>query len=261
MTVAEHTPVDVARDLGEGWCRFVRGAVHGEVHMLPAGSLGIGGEDFAEMNWGMVHGPDDVTDAVRHFGERLRARGLPGVLGVSPGEALMAAPIAEELGLTAEEPWPMMTCSATAYRPVVVRDTGPAPRAARVSDPAALTAACDVMGAGFGLAGWLCGNMLGPRFLEQADAHLFLARLDGVPAATAGTGRVGDFVGVCAVATAPELRRRGAASAAVSAAIEYHRDRGAQLFGLMASEAGVPLYSRLGFATVELTPVWSVEAA
>ena len=213
------------------------------------------------MNWGMVHGPGGVADVVRLFGERLRASGLPGVLGVSPGAASAAKGVAGELGLIAEEPWPMMTCSATAHRPAHVRGAGPAPRATRVSGEAALTAACDVMGAGFGLAGWKCGNMLGPGFLEQADADLFLATLEGVPAAVAGTGRVGDFVGVYAVATAPELRRRGAASAAVSAAIAHHLDHGAHLFGLMASDAGAPVYSRLGFATVELTPVWSVEAA
>lgn len=261
MTALDDSPAGVARALGEGWCRFVRGAVHGEVVVLPAGSLGIGGEDFAEMNWGMVHGPDGVADAVRQFGGRLRARGLPGVVGVSPEVASMAAPVAEELGLTAEEPWPMMMCSAKAHCPAVARDAGAAPRATRVSDAAALAAACDVMGAGFGLAGWQCGSMLGPRFLGQADVDLFLATLEGLPAAVAGTGRVGDFVGVYAVATAPELRRRGAASAAVSAAIAYHLDRGARLFGLMASEAGAPVYGTLGFVTVELTPVWSVEAA
>jgi len=228
--------------------------------VLPAGSLGIGGEDFAEMNWGMVHGPDDVADAVRRFGERLRARTLPGVVGVSSEVASAAHAVAGELGLVAEAPWPMMTCGASEHRPAVVRDAGADPRATRVSDAATLAAACDVMGAGFGLAGWQCGNMLGPRFLEQADADLFLATLEGVPAAVAGTGRVGDFVGVYAVATAPELRRRGAASAAVSAAIAHHRDRGAQLFGLMASEAGAPVYGKLGFATVELTPVWAVAA-
>jgi GNAT superfamily N-acetyltransferase len=254
------TNVDVARVLGEGWCRFVRGAVNGEALVLPAGSLGIGGEGFAEMNWGMVHGPGDIADAMRQFSARLRTCGLPGVLGVSPEVASMAAPVAEELGLAAEEPWPMMTCSATSYRPLAARGTGLAPSVAHVSGEASLTTACDVMGAGFGLAGWQCGNMLGPRFLGQTDTDLFLATLEDVPAATAGTGRVGDFVGVYAVATAPELRRRGAASAAVSAAIEFHRDRGARRFGLMASEAGLPVYSRLGFATVELTPVWSVEA-
>ena len=213
------------------------------------------------MNWGMVHGPDGVgrrRAAVRRTPAGPR---LPGVLGVSAGVASAAQGVAGKLGLIAEAPWPMMTCardriSAGGRARCRSRSAG----GTRAGE-AALTAACDVMGAGFGLAGWKCGNMLGPRFLEQADADLFLATLEGVPAAAAGTGRVGDFVGIYAVATAPELRRRGAASAAVSAAIAYHLDRGAQLFGLMASEAGAQVYSRLGFATVELTPVWSVEAA
>jgi GNAT superfamily N-acetyltransferase len=246
---------DFAREVGDGWARLVRGAVHGESLLLPGGSLGVGGEAFAEMNWGDVFGPDGADDALRAFAARLRERGLPGMIAATSAVADEVAAAATELGLRPDDlPMPLMACSAGQVRPAGRRH-----EAERVVDQALVPEVAGVLGEAFECPVWMCVNMLGPDLASVPDVDFFVARVDGEMAAVVGTARVGQTVGVYAVGTRPSLRRRGAASAALSAAIEYHLERGAAAFGLHASFEGAPVYQRLGFAVVDPGSGWFVD--
>lgn len=250
-----HPPslVSVARSLAEGWCAFVRGAVHGGAWELPGGCLGAGGEDFADMNWGYLVGPKGVEEATRVFVQELRARRLPGVLtAVSPAAAAVA-PVAAALGLAASQPTPLMCVRAADARHVssdfVVE---------RVTEPASLLDAADVLGDAYDLPPEWCAAMLGPGFLEQVVANVFVARRDGRAVAVAGTAAVGGAVGLYAVGTRKAQRRRGAGSAVVSGAVDHHLRRGAHLLSLLAAPEAEGFYTDLGFGVVDRCPTWLV---
>ena len=104
------------------------------------------------------------------------------------------------------------------------------------------------------------GTGSGRTSLTCPGADFFAAGRDGHPVAVAGTGRIGDLVGVYAVGTRKAQRRRGAAAAAVSAAIDHHVARGAHLFCLVSAPAAEPLYRGLGFTVVDHPDVWHVPA-
>lgn len=55
-----------------------------------------------------------------------------------------------------------------------------------------------------------------------------------------------------------EVSRRGAAHAAIGAAMDYHIRAGAHLFGLVSAPSAERLYTDLGFTPVDLVTRWSV---
>jgi GNAT superfamily N-acetyltransferase len=69
-------------------------------------------------------------------------------------------------------------------------------------------------------------------------------------AAFATTGWIG------ALGVAPEARRRGLGAALTEAAVRWLRARGSQTVLLYATEAGRPVYDRLGFVTEERAVAW-----
>jgi GNAT superfamily N-acetyltransferase len=69
-------------------------------------------------------------------------------------------------------------------------------------------------------------------------------------AAFASSGWIG------AVGVAPEARRRGLGSALTEAAVRWLRARGARTVLLYATEAGRPVYERLGFVAEERAIAW-----
>ena len=67
-------------------------------------------------------------------------------------------------------------------------------------------------------------------------------------------------VTLCAVGTRLAHRHRGAASEALSAAIDYHVNEGAHLFGLVSVPGAEQLYAGLGFVAVDHLRGWLVPA-
>jgi len=58
------------------------------------------------------------------------------------------------------------------------------------------------------------------------------------------------------MATPPEHQRKGAGRALLEYVIQHQRHRGATRFFLCATQAGYPLYDRVGFRTVSDCAVW-----
>ena len=246
---------EVGRALGEGWCVFTSGAVHGERLREPSGSLGISGEPYPDMNTGIIFREQEAGVTLRRFVTLLRSRGLPGEVAVLSTAAGQAAAVAEELGLGGGHALPLMCVRAAdarrAEHAYVVR---------RVEDQAGVDAAADVLGDAFEVSVDWCRAMLGPAFAQLPGADLFAAWHHGQAVAVVGTGRVGATVGVYAVGTRRSHRRRGAASAALSAAVDHHVRGGAHLFCLLSATKAEPLYAGLGFVAVDHPVLWRVPA-
>ena len=91
------------------------------------------------------------------------------------------------------------------------------------------------------------------RMLGEPRYRMWLGRVEGRPVSTAAAYVSDGFVGVYAVATTPEARRRGYGEAVTWAATLCVPDLPATL---QASDMGQPVYERMGYRTVVEFTVW-----
>ncbi len=257
-SVSHRSPllVELVGALGEGWSAFVATAERGETLVAPGVSAGLSGEPSRDLNWVVAHGPDGVTDGVRRAVRRLRDRGLPGVVYAASPVAGEVAAVAGELDLTATGLLPVMCVRGGD----VVR-SGVGHEVRRVTDVEGVLSAGDVLGDAFDLPVDWCQRLLGVGFSTSSAADLYLSFHDGRPVAVAGVAQVGTIAGIYAVGTRHAHRRRGAATAAVSAALDHHLSAGAQWFGLLSAPRAEPFYAGFGFVVVDHASVWTVEGA
>jgi GNAT superfamily N-acetyltransferase len=96
------------------------------------------------------------------------------------------------------------------------------------------------------------GHMLPPSLLASPRWRVWLARRDGEPAAACCTYDDGASIGVYWVATMPPHRSLGLGRAVMTRALAAYPSRPASL---VATAAGQPLYSSLGFEAVA-TALW-----
>ena len=96
------------------------------------------------------------------------------------------------------------------------------------------------------------GDLLAPAILGGAT-RVWIASVDGEPAAVAAGHRHGGATLVEFVATLPQARGRGAGAAATWAATLSEPDQPAVL---MASDDGRPVYERMGYVALERWTVW-----
>lgn len=251
--------VELSRRVADGWGRFVAAAVHGEALSLPGGVLGMSGEPFSQMNTGFVTGSDGdaAAAALARFAERLRERRLPGVVFAASTVEAEAEDAARSLGLRRGGTLPLMCCRAADAR----RADADGYAVRLVKDPRAAHEAAVVLADAFGIAASWCEHLLSPSFPALPDAAMFVAYHGDNAVAVCGTARVGHTVGIYAVGTVQAHRRRGAAGAAVSGALDAHIGAGAHLFGLLSDPAVQGLYAAAGFAPVDVVTSWGVDQA
>ncbi|GAC1486700.1 MAG: hypothetical protein NVS1B1_02000 [Candidatus Limnocylindrales bacterium] len=97
------------------------------------------------------------------------------------------------------------------------------------------------------------GAVFAPRTWGDPDLRFWVGTLDGRPVATA-CGAVSDgHVGVYAVGTVPDARRRGYGQVMTAAACGARTDLPAML---QASPMGLPVYRRMGFTEVGSVERW-----
>lgn len=96
------------------------------------------------------------------------------------------------------------------------------------------------------------GEAIPPALLDQ-PVEVLLAERDGVPAGACLVVLDTASAGLYWVTTLPEHRSRGVGRSLVAAALARHADRTATL---TATEAGLPLYASLGFATAGVATWW-----
>lgn len=107
----------------------------------------------------------------------------------------------------------------------------------------------DTMAAGFGMPLELLAAVRDRSLLGIPGFFGVLGRVDGEPAATSGVYVSDDIAGVYNVATLEAHRRKGYGEALTAAAARIGAEAGCAKAILQASEAGEPVYRRMGYAT------------
>jgi len=85
------------------------------------------------------------------------------------------------------------------------------------------------------------------RYLEIQPDGWLLALLDGRPVGLGGAANYGPFASIGSVGVRPEAQRRGVARALMERLLSWLEAAGCPVAVLVATEAGAPLYTRLGF--------------
>jgi GNAT superfamily N-acetyltransferase len=137
-------------------------------------------------------------------------------------------------------------------------DSGPAVAVEweHARDPCALAA---INEQAYGLP---AGEFGGPlEALGQDRAHLYLALERGEPAACAAAIDAGEDCGIYCVATRPQSRGRGLASALMRRALSDAWERGCTTSSLQSSELGLPLYEHLGYRDLGALDVWELRTS
>jgi len=92
--------------------------------------------------------------------------------------------------------------------------------------------------------------------LEGPWLHRYLVRVDGVPAACACAFDLGADCHVTLVATVEPYRGRGLAGAVMWTAVGEAAARGQATTSLVATQAGYPLYRRMGYDDLGAVQMW-----
>ncbi len=126
-----------------------------------------------------------------------------------------------------------------------------------VEDEASLAVARSVAEAGFEVPAGTMAPLYTQAVIDVPGVTYYLGYAGGTPVSTALGFVHGDTVGIFNVGTPPEHRRRGYGAAITLRAAHDGFARGADLAWLQASQAGEPVYRRLGFRAVSTYTLYS----
>jgi len=223
-----------------------------EVSLEPGFAVGLCGEPHPELNYAVVGNAVGAEDRLREYAALLRTRGFGGYVNLSAGVAARLEPVALELGLELEVVTPLM-----------VRQPGPTQGrdgryvVDRVDDAAGRRAAAYVTAEAFEAPFDQLDRAMGVAARSLPGVDYFVAYEEEVPVSCAVTTRIGPYVGFWDMATLPSRRRRGAGTATLEFAIDFHAPE-VGLYFLTASDSGRALYESCGFTVVEMSPCWLV---
>jgi GNAT superfamily N-acetyltransferase len=251
MTSRTIDPADLGRFFGDGTAALIRAAPAYEVWQVPGATLALSGEPLADLNFIALAASPDPGAALREFVVRTQARHVPVLVAVSAAVADLIASVAPDLGLTRAGEMPLMTrdgAGVTAAAGLVA--------VGQVVSAGDLGAVQRIIARADALPEDAVARTFGPGLLDTPGVAVFLARVGERPISTMITTRHGATVGIWCMATLPEAQRAGAGRALLTQVMAQQRASGARLFYLGASEAGYPLYERMGFRTVETLSVW-----
>ncbi len=109
---------------------------------------------------------------------------------------------------------------------------------------------------GFGAPEELMAQLATPAVLGMPGVRCYVGEVDGEPVTTGIGLTLPPFVGIFSIATPPPYRGRGYAGAVTARAAADGLAGGAQWAWLQSSPAGYPVYTRLGFKTLERWSSW-----
>jgi GNAT superfamily N-acetyltransferase len=184
---------------------------------------------------------DDFVTAV----DWIEAREVPYWATATDSTVETVGRLADDLGLTKAGEQPGMAMTPLGAVP-------PAESSAAISevgDQDGFDAFLAVVTSVFGTSREVATRVYRPALTADGD-HLFVARVDGQPAACGLLIPSGDVAGLYAIGVVEQFRRQGIGEAMSRELLRAGRDAGCQVGVLQSSEMGKPLYETIGFETV-----------
>ena len=147
-----------------------------------------------------------------------------------------------------------------ALHPIAARDSAATAAGLDIrqgADAEGVAAHIQAAATGFDMpADWL-RQLITDDLARHPDVRLYAGYLDGEPV-VAGLGiQSGTTIGIYSIATVPDARRRGFGAAMTQHIVDDGVRDGCDVAVLQASEAGKPIYERMGFRTVIEYDAWS----
>ena len=242
------TTVSLAESMAEAvpdLLRRMAGSVPGSVVVSrPGAAVALTGQPDPAFNIVTVTGSSrsDLMQAVRDaeragvpFFVQSRAPYLPHV-----------EPVLSGLGLVEIERMPGMVSIVAPQPP-----RPPELALVRVDAPSTIEEFTDTMAVGFEMALEPIRAVMTPALIATPGLAFYVGYVEGRPVTIAASVVHERGVGVFNVTTRPEARGRGYGAAVTARAIAGGFAEGATFAWLQASEAGLPVYRRMGFVEIE----------
>jgi GNAT superfamily N-acetyltransferase len=227
-----------------------------ELHMTHSCVLGLTDEPLADFNVLTLGDDPDAEGFLIRSVARARERGLPLLATMSPRVAQTLAPVATRLGLAPVGGAPLMVLRAGTPvwpgRPVKVT---------RALGPELVGIAGDLVAAAFDVPRDIVARCIDVGVTETAGIETYIGWGDDGPMSVVSVTPAGNTAGITLMATPPRHQRKGMGHALLTQVITDYRRRGVERFYLAATEAGRPLYGRLGFETIADLAAWVLPPA
>ena len=180
-----------------------------------------------------------VAEAIRFFSER----NLPWLLWVRDSVSPETLEAGRAAGLRDAGGPPAM-----GMNPIVESPESPADLNIAIATSATeLAEHASMLRDGFGMPQEVVDQLIKPKLLHVDNIAVLVGRVDGEPVSCSLLSVTGSIAGVYNVATPQRFRGRGYGEALTWAAISEGARRGCTAAVLQASEAGYPIYKRMGF--------------
>jgi GNAT superfamily N-acetyltransferase/catechol 2,3-dioxygenase-like lactoylglutathione lyase family enzyme len=233
----------LGRALEFGWTRW-----HGGV------LASVTGAEASELNLVLMAREGVELGPVASSLDEVGATGLPHGFQAPAADAERVGHLAEARAMVAEEPVPLMVLDDLALVDSAPR--APEGLVIRVLAPEEASLHPEVASEGFGAPIGPLLHVTRPSVLAAEGVSCYIGEADGRPVTTGLAVTVGSHVGLLAIATLPEHRRRGYGAALTARALIDAHTAGARWAWLQSSEDGFGVYERLGFRTVERSANW-----
>ncbi|MGD0810473.1 MAG: GNAT family N-acetyltransferase [Acidimicrobiales bacterium] len=241
-----------ASALAASWQQFV-GAMPGWAKREGGVLAAMSGVALANCNgvWAEQVEPDE--DLVAALLNEVATAQLPYCLQLRPGASLALTNLPGGRGMVLDAQVPLMVLEGSGALEAARRVDG---LEIRELTPEAVQEHVTIAASGFGAPEDLMAQLATPALLRVPGVRCYVGEVDGHPVTTGVGLTLHRFVGIFSIATPPRYRGQGYAGAVTARAVADGLSDGAEWAWLQSSPAGYPIYTRLGFKTVERWSSW-----
>jgi GNAT superfamily N-acetyltransferase len=256
MTSQQSTELDESnRQIIGAWSRFARGAPNGRVHEASGVTYAFGKVPLAFFNVAFLSGhvrtTDDLSNRISSARDYGTKSGFPWMFCACnewlPEPARMCEEAFNRQGLHAAMPLIGMVADVTS---ITERSSHPQLEYRRITNRETCVAASDINCAAYGIPLEI-GRESFFEGMFGDDSFAYIGYLEGQPITAAGVWIVDGIQYVAIVATHPDHRRKGYAESVMFHSLqEARKATGITRTVLHATEAGFPVYARMGYRSV-----------